>query len=344
MPKPTNGDKKSVTLGDVAKHAGVSRSTASLVVRNSSLIKAETHKKVRKSMKKLGYVYNHSAASLRTRTTKTLGMIIADISNPFYAELASGIQATCRDKNYLTIFADTQEDWQQQELIVNQLTEHNVAGVFLCPAGRGSLTDIKSLEDAGIPTVLIMRYVDGDFSSYVGPDNIEGMKQIVAHLAEQGCRRIAFIGGPPRRSSSIDRLAGFKLGMERAGLEIDADLITSCDIDRKSAMDACDELLNNPRQPDAIACYNDIMAFGSMLSLTKKNIVAGKDIAVTGFDNIPESSLWTPDLTTVSIDAANIGRLAAIELLDHIDDPTRTKQKIIVQPKLVVRGSSNFER
>lgn len=343
MAKSNKSAKKSVTLGDVAEHAGVSRSTASLVVRNSSLIKAETHKKVRKSMKHLGYVYNHSAASLRTRTTKTLGMIIADISNPFYAELASGIQSTCRDKSYLTIFADTQEDWQQQELIVNQLIEHNVAGVFLCPAGRGSLSDIKSLEDAGIPTVLIMRYVDGDFSSYVGPDNIEGMKLVTRHLADQGCKRVAYIGGPPRRSSSIDRLAGFKMGLELAGLDVDPALLTNCEIDRRSAMLACDELLAAGEMPDAIACYNDIMAFGAMLSLTKHGISAGSDIAVVGFDDIPESKLWTPELTTVSIDAANIGRLAATELLDHIEDPSRTKQKIIVQPQLVVRGSSNFK-
>jgi LacI family transcriptional regulator len=137
----------------VAAHAGVSRSTASLVVRNSTLIPPETHKRVRASMTVLGYVYNHSAANLRTKKTKILGMIIADISNPFYAILASGIEKACNDREYVTIFADTGESADRQRLIINRLIEHNVAGVLLCPAGEATKMDMRALDAAGIPAV-----------------------------------------------------------------------------------------------------------------------------------------------------------------------------------------------
>jgi LacI family transcriptional regulator len=329
-----------VKLDDVAEYAGVSRSTASLVVRNSPLIKPATHKKVRAAMKALGYVYNQSAANLRTNRTKTLGMVIADLSNPFYAELASGIQAECGDQNYLTIFADTRENSEQQKLIISRLIEHNVAGVFLCPAGKSSVDDIKALEAAKIPVVLIMRYLDGDYSSYVGPDNLAGMDLIMNHLIELGHKRIGYIGGPPRRSSSIDRLKGYKLGLSKNGLKFDRSIVASSEINRQAAMAACEQILNNENPPTAVACYNDVMAFGAFLTLYKKGLIPGKDIALAGFDNIPEASLWTPALTTVSIDAKNIGRLAAAEILHHIGEPDRPKQKIIVQPKFIAREST----
>ena len=345
MGRRTDGkDGGVITLGDVAEHAGVSRSTASLVVRNSALIKEETHKKVRESMRALGYVYNHSAASLRTRKTKTLGVVLADLSNPFYAELSLGIRTACHDSDYMMIFADTREDWREQRLIVQRLIEHNVAGVFICPVGQHSKKDIDALQAAGIPTVLIMRYLDGDYSSYVGPDNIAGMKLIVDHLVGLGHREIAYIGGPPARSSSVDRLDGFRRAMSSYGLGTTPRWFEEAEINRKSAMLACDRLLDSGALPSAICCYNDIMAIGVMLSLIRRGLVPSQDISVTGFDDIPEAVLWTPELTTVSIGAVNIGKLAASELLKQIEDPSRSSQKIIVQPKLIVRSSTSAKK
>jgi LacI family transcriptional regulator len=327
------------TLDDVAAHAGVSRSTASLVVRNSTLIPPETHKRVRASMTAIGYVYNHSAANLRTKKTKILGMVIADISNPFYAILASGIEKACNDREYVTIFADTGESADRQRLIINRLIEHNVAGVLLCPAGEATKTDMRALEAAGIPAVLIMRYLQSHPANYVGPDNIKGARLAVDHLVSLGHRRIAMLGGPEARSASIDRLRGFREGMAGYGLAVDETLIAGSEIDRRSAMNVALKFLSHRKPPTAIFCYNDVMAFGVMLAVLKLGLQPGRDLAVVGFDDIPESQLWTPPLTTIAIDPRNIGQLAANELLKRIDNPSTPNLSIVVEPRLVVRES-----
>jgi LacI family transcriptional regulator len=328
-----------VRLDDVAKHAGVSRATASLVVRNSNLISPETHERVRASMKALGYIYNQSAGSLRSQKTKTLGMVIADISNPFYAQLASGIEWACQQQDYLTVFADSAEDGARQRMIIERLIQHNVAGVFLSPTGSHSADDLAALGAAGTPVVQIMRHVDGHNVPYIGPDNIGGIQLGIGHVVALGRRNIAFLGGPPGKSSSEERLQGFRKGMARHKLKIRKDFIRSSAISRRDAMDAALALLDLPNPPDAIICYNDLMAFGAMLAMQRRGITPGKEIAIVGFDDIPESSLWTPSLTTISIDARNIGQLAARVLLDKIANPRRAPRNIIVDPQLVVRKS-----
>ncbi|RWD31007.1 MAG: LacI family DNA-binding transcriptional regulator [Mesorhizobium sp.] len=328
-----------VKLDDVAKHAGVSRATASLVVRNSNLITPETHERVRASMKALGYIYNHSAGSLRSRKTKTLGMVIADISNPFYAQLASGIEWACHQQDFLTIFADSAEDGERQRMIIERLIQHNVAGVFLSASGDRSAEDLAALGVAGIPAVQIMRHVEGRDVPYIGPDNIGGIQLGIDHVVELGRRKIAFLGGPPGKSSSEERLKGFKKGMARHKLKIRKDFVRSSSISRRDARDVALALLESSDRPDAIICYNDLMAFGAMLAMQRLGLTPGKQVALVGFDDIPESSLWTPSLTTVSIDARNIGRLAARVLLDKIANPHRTPRDIIVDAKLVIRES-----
>ena len=327
------------TLDDVAAHAGVSRSTASLVVRNSALIPPETHKRVRASMTALSYVYNHSAANLRTKKTKILGMIIADMSNPFYGILASGIEKACHEREYVTIFADTGESAGRQKLIINRLIEHNVAGVFLCPAGEATKMDMRALDAVGIPAVLIMRYLQSYPASYVGPDNIKGARLAVDHLVSLGHRRIGMIGGPAARSSSIDRVRGFRDGMAAHGLAVEEAMVAASEIDRGSAMEVALKFLSHRKPPTAIFCYNDVMAFGVMLAVLKLGLQPGRDLAVVGFDDIPESQLWTPPLTTIAIDPRNIGQLAANELLKRIDNPSTPNRSIVVEPRLVIRES-----
>ncbi|WP_226781308.1 LacI family DNA-binding transcriptional regulator [Oceaniglobus trochenteri] len=330
-----------VTLDDVAAHAEVSRSTASLVVRNSKLITAETTKKVRRSIAALGYTYNQAAANLRTQRSKTLGMIIADLSNPFYALVASGIESECGQHRYVTVFADAREDADTQTMIVNRFIENDVAGIFLCPSGNDSAQNLDRLQEVGIPSVLFMRHIQGYDASYIGPDNVAGMRAVVAHLVEQGHRRIGFVGGPPKRSSGQERLDGFLQGMRDHGLTPRAEHVVAVPtIDRQAAHGACLALLDAGDPPTALVCYNDLMAFGAMLAMIRRGLTPGKDIAVTGFDDIPESVLWTPSLTTISIDAENIGRMAARALLARIENPDQPPERMIVAPRLIARESS----
>ncbi len=147
------------------------------------------------------------------------------------------------------------------------------------------------------------------------------------------------IGGPQGRSASVDRLRGFRDGMAAHGLAVDEGMIAASEIDRRLAMDIALRFLSHRKPPTAIFCYNDIMAFGVMLAVLKLGLQPGRDLAVVGVDDIPESQLWTPPLTTIAIDPRNIGQLAANELLKRIDDPSAPNLSIVVEPRLVVRES-----
>ena len=147
---------------------------------------------------------------------------------------------------------------------------------------------MRALDAAGIPAVLIMRYLQSYPANYVGPDNIKGARLAVDHLVALGHKRIAMIGGPAARSASIDRLKGFREGMARHGLAIDESLIAGSEIDRRNAMDIALRFLSHRKPPTAIFCYNDVMAFGVMLAALKLGLQPGRDLAVVGFDDIPE--------------------------------------------------------
>jgi LacI family transcriptional regulator len=328
-----------VTLADVAGHAGVSISTASLVVRNSELIPKVTHARVRASMQALGYIYNQAAANLRQQKTRTLGVVVADLSNPFYATVALGLEQICQEQSYVTIFSNSAESGARQHVILERLVEHNVAGIVLCSADDNSVADLTALETAGIPVVQIMRHVEGYAGTYIGPDNAKGMQLAVDHVARLGHKRVAFLGGPVGKSSSSERLKGFLAAMKKNKLAVDNTIVRAIAINRRTAMEAALELLATTPRPDAILCYNDVIAFGAMLALQRLKIEPGREVSLIGFDDIPEASLWTPSLTTISIDPLRIGQLAAQALLAQVQDPTATPQKIIIEPSLVIRDS-----
>ncbi len=338
--KAVRTKKKWVTLDEVAARAGLSRSTASLVLRQSDLISPETKARVRQAMRELGYVYNRSAANLRTQRTHILGMVIANVSNPFYGILASGIEQACNREDYLTIYADSGEDSARQDLIISRLIEQGVAGIFLCPA-EGSTPDVVLADRMpGTPVVQIMRHLDGNEGSYVGPDNVQGAAEAVEHLIGLGHKRIAMLSGPESWSSGRERKLGYLNALKDNGIQIHEELIIPVPIDRKASMQATLALLDRSQPPTAIFCFNDTMAFGAMLGLMNKGRVPGRDIAVMGFDDIPEAALWTPSLSTVAIDATEIGRLAAELLLREVRGESHTPQRIIIKPRLIVRESS----
>lgn len=332
-----------VTLADVAEHAGVSRSTASLVVRNSKLIPELTHEKVRSSMRALGYIYNQGAANLRKRKSATLGIVLADMANPFYAALAMGLEEICQEQSYVTIFSNSGEDRTRQRLIIERLVEHNVAGVVLCSADNHAHEDLEILQSAATPVVEIMRRIDGSAGAYIGPDNIKGMALVVDHLAALGRKRIAFLGGPTGKSSSKERLRGFTSAMRRNKIRVDQKCLLAVEINRRSAMEATIGLLQREKDIDALVCYNDVIALGALLALQRLHLMPGRDISLIGFDDIPEAALWTPSLTTVAVDPLRIGRLAATVLLQRVASPATPPREIIIEPQLIIRDSCGAE-
>lgn len=332
--------KKRVTLLDVAKHAGVSRATASLIVRGSPKIAKKTREKVLESMRELGYVYDRVAAKMRSQSTSTVGLIITDIANPFYAELLRGVHNALEEAGYIVFLGTTYDSDLKQEQLISRMLEHRVGGIILCPVSKTSKESIERIQQIDIPMVLAVRELDHVNCDYVGVDYVAGAQMAVNHLIQKGHRRIAFLGGTSESSAWKERKQGYCLALTQAGLDVDESLIVESSVTRDGGMEAVYQMMLGSNRPTAFFCFNDLVAHGVLLGLTKSGITPGKDVAVVGFDNNHEAPLYNPPLTTVSSFSRLIGSQAASLLHQRILNGDCDNQRIILQPELVVRKTS----
>jgi LacI family transcriptional regulator len=333
-----------VTLLQVARDAGVSRATASLVLRGSDLVADETRERVLASMRKLGYVYHRGAASLRTQRSNTIGLIVPDVTNPFFAEMTVGVEERLDQAQHVVLLGNTAETLNKQERLLAMMQEYRADGVLLCPATGTSAQTILHLRQGRLPFVLFTRYVDGVETDYVGADNLRGAELATEHLIGLGHRRIAFVGGPANSSARRDRLQGYRNALVSHGLPIDPALQLTSSTTREGGHHGIHTLLEVDDPPTAVLCYNDIVAFGVMLGLQASGHTPGRDVAVIGFDDIAEAGLWQPALTTVALSPRQIGEEAARLLLERIAAPDAAARQVILRPKLIVRQSCGAAR
>lgn len=332
--------KKRVTLRDVAAHAGVSRATASLVLRNSPLVAAATRERVLASMEALGYVYNRAAASLRAQQSQTIGLVVTDITNPFFAELAVAIEAQLEQADFTVMLTNTSDQVSRQARVLQVLHGFQVDGLLWCPANDTPAETLAQIQAWRLPTVMVTRHIPDADVDYVGADNVRGAKLAVEHLAQQGHMRIAFIGGPLSSSARHERLTGFEAGLREHALAFDPALTVPSPVSRQGGFEAMQTLLDQPNPPTAALCYDDVVAFGAMLGLQAAGRVPGNDFAIIGFDDIADAELVRPALTTVAITPQAIGEAAVNMLLQRIADPSRAAERLILAPRLVVRAST----
>ena len=338
-----NSTSRRITLVDVARHAGVSRATASLVVRNSPLVAEETRQRVLDSMQKLGYVYNRGAARLRTQQSFTIGVIVLDISNPFFAELTLGAEEQLEASGYVALLANTADDAGRQSRLLDIVLEHGVDGVLLCPAQETPPELIASLHRK-LPVVQFVRSLPGIDVDYVGADHEHGTKLGVDHLIMHGHQRIAYIGGPMNSSARQERLDGYYEALQYHDLTVDESLVVAGPGSRASGYNAILRLLEHPDPPTAAMCYNDVVAFGVMLGLQTVGRAPGEDFGIVGFDNIADAATWHPALTTISGDPREIGKVAASQLLERLNNPALEINRIILPTTLIMRESCGIHK
>lgn len=331
-----NGARR-VTLVDVAQHAHVSRATASLLLRGSPLVAPQTRQRVLASMEQLGYVYHCAAASRRTQRSRTVGLVVPDITNPFFAELAVGIEACLEEANHVVMLANTAESLAKQDRLLEAMHESNADGALFCPAQGTPRAVIDRRRRWRLPVVLLVRYLFN--VDYAGADNVLGAELGVEHLIAHGHRRIAFIGGVATSSARRDRLQGFRNALARHGLAVDEVLLPTSPPTRDGGHAAIRELLARDDPPTAALCYNDAVAFGVMLGVQTGGRTPGQDFAVVGFDDIAGAALWHPPLTTLTVNPCQIGAQAAHLLLERIAQPDGPSRRVIVPPALAVRAS-----
>ncbi|MFK9120885.1 LacI family DNA-binding transcriptional regulator [Peribacillus castrilensis] len=332
--------KGRVTLQQVAKHAGVSTSTASLIVRNNPRISEATRKKVLKSMHELGYVYDRIAANLRSQSSDTVGIIITDISNTFFSEFLIGVHDALDEVGYTVLLGTTFDSVTKQDHLLSTMMEHRVGGLILCPVSESSQDTIERLNEIDTPMVLAVRELPGVNSDYVGIDYPEGARIAVDHLLGKGHKRIALLGGIKESSTWIERMEGYREALSRAGLEVDESLVIDSAPTREGGLEAVLKVLENPNPPTAIFCFSDLIAFGVMQGLMMKGITPGKDMDIVGFDNVPVAEIYHPPLTTISSFPRRIGKEAANLLYQQMEKIEREQQRIILNPELIIRESS----
>ncbi|MEJ1161936.1 LacI family DNA-binding transcriptional regulator [Prosthecomicrobium sp. N25] len=326
-----------VTLTEIAAHAGVSRSTVSLVLRKSPLVADTTRARVRAAIEALGYVYDRGAARMRGRRSDTVGLVVVDLTSPFYAEFIAGVDAALDAAGRLAFIANTGEDPARQWRVLERFREHAVDGVILCPAEGAEAAMLDRIGSWGLPCVQALRFVPGSVTDYAGTDNSLGTEQATEHLIGLGHRRVVFVGGGASHSVARDRMAGYRTAMLRHGLEPATLACRNTLADGTAAIRAA---LSAPVRPTAAVCFNDPVAMGVIHGVRQAGLRPGADLAVVGFDSIADAALWVPSLTTVAIQPSEIGCAAANLLMRRIADPTGAPERSIVAPRLVVRESS----
>jgi LacI family transcriptional regulator len=328
---------RKLTLKDIARQAEVSPSTVSLVLRDSPLVADATRDKIRATMEELGYVYNRGAANLRSRRSKTIGLVVCEITNPFYAEMVAGIDTVMDRNGWITFLANSSESPERQARFIQRIREQNADGIILTAAEGTKPEIVSQLRAWRIPFVQALRRISDEAGDYVGPDYRLGMSLAVEHLIGLGHKRIAFIGGARRTSALRERLAGYRAAMKRHGLEPEP--VFSCPATREQGVKVIREALAMREPPTAAICYNDVIAFGVILGLLEAGRQPGTDFNLVGFDNIAEAALSRPALTTIAVEPRQIGQEVAELILRRIADPTGRPEQVILPPRLIIRDT-----
>ncbi len=333
-----------ITLHDLAKHLGVSTATVSLALRGSPLVSAATRESVTKAARELGYVYNRSAAGLRTTRSNTIGLGFHNILNPYFTELLTAIEAETLSAGYTLLLGTYQEDPERLRQVVATLVEHRPDGFILCPASDTTSDHLQVVRDAGVPLVQVSREVSGAGFDFVGADDVVGTEIAFRYLYELGHRRIGYIGGLDAVSTGRQRRETYRRLMSESGLGFDPDLMIGCPGTREEGLKGVIALIDGPKPPTAVMCFNDLTAFGVMMGLAHRGLRAGEHLAVVGCDDVAETAQWAPALTTIRNHNDVMGQQAANLLFRRIADPTRPVERVLLTPKLIVRETTRPPR
>jgi LacI family transcriptional regulator len=328
------------TMKDVARLAGVSIATVSATVNRSAFVSPELRRRVTDAIQNLGYAPDGVARSLKRGRTQLVGLIVADITNPFFTELVHVVEAAIQDAGYSVLLCDTDESFEKERDYLRILRTHRVDGVILAPTGQPSdYADFQSVEDR-LPLVLVDRALAELNADTVTVDNFAAAFDITAHLLDLGHRDVATIAGPGHLTSGQERLRGFRTALEQRGIPLRENFVRSGSFREEEAMAAALDLLSGPERPSAIFAANSHMVIGVMRAISQLKLNCPRDISIAGIDDFPWANAFTPRLTVVRQPVAEMATAAVRLLLERRkDDGDRPPVHQVLKPTLVVRDS-----
>ncbi|WP_258341814.1 LacI family DNA-binding transcriptional regulator [Saccharopolyspora gregorii] len=330
-----------VSIKDVAERAGVSVATVSNSLNRPDRVSVTTRARVLSVIDELGYVRSESARQLRAGHSRILALLVLDMGNPFFVDVARGVEAAARDEGLGVMLCNSGQDPEAEALYLSLFAEQRVRGVLVTPSDVSG-ANLDSLRRQGIPSVLVDRKVDSGQACSVAVDDVAGGALAVRHLLERGHRSIGFVTGPGSLTQCLDRRTGARTALHEHGLDDDAlGVLEVPALDVASGRDAGARLLGLPTRPSAVFCANDLLALGLLQALFAAGVRVPEDIALVGYDDIEFAAAAAVPLTSVRQPAFRIGRKAA-ELVLAESDPgaEHTHQQVIYEPELVVRRSS----
>ncbi|MDD1783615.1 Mal regulon transcriptional regulator MalI [Enterovibrio sp. ZSDZ35] len=331
---------KKVTITDVAEHAGVSVTTVSMVLGNKGRISPDTIEKVNQAVNALGYVRNRAAANLRSNSSEIIGLILKDISDPYYAQVAAGLCEETEKQGYMVFLAQSGDDAKFEQCVLT-MARQGVGGIAFCPTNENQQVNAEALKAHDLPLVCISRASLNQPIDYVGPDNASAAKLATEYLINQGHRRIAYVGGKSSSLCRAERVGGYCSTLMQFGLPFKPEWVVECESGQSPAANAVENLLASHPQITAVLCHYASTAVGAVHGVHRVGGTVGKDnifnkqISIVGFDAVQEAELTEPPIVFVNSDAREIGRQAALRLIEQLERTDTTSRKVIVSPSLI---------
>lgn len=332
--------KKKPSLIDVARRAKVNISTVSRTINQTGKIGPETQERVFKVMKELGYKPNRVARRLRTTggTSHLLGLIIPNIQNLFFADLARGVEDVASRNNFAVLLCNYDEDEAKERFYLDVMQAESVDGIILPPIHEEDPAVLQVVKN-GTPVVCVDRSLRNGNLDKVEVDNHMGALTAVKHVMERGHKRIGIICGPSDSSTGRERLRGYKEAHAQAGIPVKSEFVRFGDFMQESGRVLTAALLDLPDPPTALFVCNGLMTVGALEEIAARGLKIPREIAIVGFDELPLASVFNPPLTLVRQPAYEVGKCAAELLLKRLEDGNRPATSLKLLPELVVRKS-----
>ncbi len=333
----------SVSIKDVAARAGVSVGTVSNVLNRPERVAEETRTRVQLAIIALGFVRNEPARQLRAGRSRTIGLLVLDAANPFFADVSRGAEEAAARAGLAVILCNSGQDAAKESAYLNLMAEQRVQGLLLTPVDADPIR-LSKLVERGMPVVLLDRRAEGAGMCSVSVDDVSGGELAVSHLLEMGHQRVAYIGGPTTITQVKDRLQGARNALSRAGHDPESLVcITTTSMTVGAGREAGERLGGLPvkRRPTAAFCANDLLALGLLQEMIRQGLDVPNDVAIVGYDDIEFAAAAAVPLTSVRQPRHLLGKTAADLLLEETHDPdNHIHRQIEFEPDLVVRAST----
>ncbi|HZU69608.1 MAG TPA: LacI family DNA-binding transcriptional regulator [Ktedonobacteraceae bacterium] len=324
------------SIKDVAQAAGVSTATVSRVLSNGLHVRPEVRERVMAAVERLGYRPNLVARSLRSQQSNTIGLIVSDISNPFFTAISRAVEDTAYEQGFSVVLCNTDENPQKEAIYLNLMRDTSVAGAIMSPTRQ----TIASFTDSNLPfpIAVIDRSIFNVDVDVVLLDNVDAAYRLVTHLIEQGYRRIAALCS--EMSTGLERQLGYEKALRAHGLSLRSEYMRYIPPRADAGYAATLKMLDLAEPPDALFTVNSMIAEGALRAIRECNVTIPDDIALVTFDETTWASLVQPAITLIAQPTYEIGKTAAELLIQRITDPDRPTRQVILKGQLVVRGSS----